>query len=149
MDDVTDREPVGAPESFVGYSLVQAGHALERRFEAALAPTGLTAREFGVLAHLARDPGMGSGQLARLVLVTPQSMGDLVAALVAAGCVERAADPGRGRRVALRLTDTGRDALTAASPIVAAFERDTIAGLTDEEAATLNRLLRRVLIPPD
>ncbi len=132
------------PDDFLGYTVVRVGHVLARRFDAMLAAHGLTPRQFGVLAHLARDPGLGSGALARLVLITPQSMGALLDELEAAGLVART-PAARGRRRATALTAAGRRRLLAAAPAVAAFERATTAALTPAEHAAANRALHAVL----
>src|SRR4051794_17471278 len=75
----TDAAPFawegGSPDDYVGWTLIQASHALGRHFEAALTSLGLTPMQFGVLVQLSLRPNLGSAELARLVLVTPQSMG--------------------------------------------------------------------------
>ena len=47
--------------------------------------------------------------LARLEQISPQSMGATLAALEDRGLVERASDPGDGRRVILAITPAGRE----------------------------------------
>jgi DNA-binding MarR family transcriptional regulator len=118
---------------------------LTRRFEAAMRPFGLTASQFGVLATIAAEPGIGSGQLARRVLVTPQSVGELVAALETADIVARDRSGGRGRRVGIDLTPRGRVVLDAASHAAAALDSPAVLDLSPQEAATLNTLLHRAL----
>jgi DNA-binding MarR family transcriptional regulator len=124
--------------------VVRVAHVLSRRFEATLAAHALTPRQFAVLTHLARDPGLGSGALARLVLITPQSKGALLEELAAGGLVART-PAARGRRRATALTAAGRRRLLAAAPAVAAFERETTAALTPAERAAANRALHAVL----
>jgi DNA-binding MarR family transcriptional regulator len=137
-------DPAANPDDFLGYTVVRVAHVLSRRFEATLAAHALTPRQFAVLAHLARDPGLGSGALARLVLITPQSMGALLDELAAAGLVART-PAARGRRRETALTAAGRARLAAAAPAVVAFERDTTAALTAAERAAATRALQAVL----
>jgi DNA-binding MarR family transcriptional regulator len=136
--------PAVNPDDFLGYTVVRVGHVLSRRFEATLAAHGLTPRQFAVLAHLARDPGLGAGALARLVLITPQSMGALLDELAAAGLVART-PASRGKRRETALTAAGHARLAAAGPAVVAFERAPTAAITAAEGAAANRALQTVL----
>jgi DNA-binding MarR family transcriptional regulator len=124
---------------------VRLAHVLNKRFEDEMRPFGLTPAQFGVLATIAAEPGIGSGQLARRVLVTPQSVGELVASLEAAGHVVRDRSGGRGRRAGIDLTPQGRAVLERASGAAEALNDPAVFGLDATEAATLNGLLHRAL----
>ena len=113
--------------------------------EEALADEGLTVRQFGALVHLSRDPGIGSGQLARLIIITPQSMGTLVQSLERAGFVERDSSAKPGTRIALRLTARGTQVMTRAMAIAGQVDAASTADLTAGEKASLNRMLHRIL----
>jgi DNA-binding MarR family transcriptional regulator len=134
----------GSPADYVGWTLIQASHALNRHVEALLGDLGLTPTQFGVLVQLSLRPDLGSGQLARLVLVTPQSMGKLIQSLERAGWVARERGVGRGRRVRIQVTAAGRDVLRRATPVVGALNVAEVLGLTVEERWVLNRLLHKV-----
>lgn len=97
-----------------------------------------------MLATLAADPALGQAELARRNLVSPQSIGDLIAALEERGLVQRSADSGRGRRRPVHLTDAGRDTLRRVGPAVRAINAPESLGLDAAEAAELNRLLHLV-----
>ena len=133
------------PDGFVGYTIVRLAHAVERRIELALVGEGLTVRQFGALVHLARDPGIGSGQLARLVLVTPQSMGALVQSLERAGFVTRAGAVKAGTRIAIRLTRKGTGVMRRAMAVAERVDAETAADLSTEERRSLNDMLHRML----
>jgi DNA-binding MarR family transcriptional regulator len=130
------------------WEIVQAYHPVARGFHALFAEVGLTPTQFGVLAVLRDEEGTGhastQAELARQVLLRPQSTGELVSTLVARGLVTREGPGGRGRATALRLTDAGRRALDDALPRVHAYNEPSAMGLTAAEAATLASLLRRV-----
>jgi DNA-binding MarR family transcriptional regulator len=130
------------------WEIVQTYHPVARRFHAVFGAIGLTPTQFGVLVVLRdeEDAAHGSTQaeLARQVLVRPQSMGELVSSLLGRGFVEREGPGGRGRPTGLRLTDAGRHALDQALPQVHAANDPGVIGLTPDEAATLAALLRRV-----
>lgn len=134
-----------SPEDWAGWSLVQAYHRVGRRFHETFAAAGLTAHQFGVLVQLDREPGVSQAALARHVLVTPQSMGDLLGQLEALGYLRRTRAAFRGAAASVELTDTGRRILAEVFPRVAAINTPAALGLTPGECESLNGLLRRVL----
>jgi len=105
---------------------------------------GLTPTQFGVLVQLEDREPRTHADLARGVLLRPQSMGELVESLLARGLVGRDGPGGRGRRVGIRLTEGGRALLAAAWPRVRTFNAPATLGLTDPQADTLDELLHRV-----
>jgi DNA-binding MarR family transcriptional regulator len=100
--------------------------------------------QFGVLVQLSLRPGLSSGQLARLVLVTPQSMGELIHSIEQAGWVTREQGIGRGRPVRIRVTAAGQDLLRRATPIAGALNVAEVLSLTVAERWLLNSLLHKV-----
>jgi DNA-binding MarR family transcriptional regulator len=74
---------------------------------------GLTLAQVSVLGRIDRGGPAGTSDLAAGERVRPQSMASTVAALTAAGLVERRPDPVDRRRVLISLTDQGRTALAA------------------------------------
>lgn len=124
-------------------------HVVARGFHRVFAEAGLTPTQFGVLAELADrersgGPTPSQAELARVVMLRPQSVGELVAALVDRGLVVRDGPAGRGRRTGLSLTADGRAAVERALPLVRAFNSADTIGVTETEAADLVRVLRRV-----
>lgn len=128
------------PNDLTAWTIVQAGHLVGRRFWQALIAVDLSPVQFGVLLNLDLHPGMSNAQLARSVLITPQSMSELMSALARAGLVERDASPGRGRPVTARLTAAGRTRLAACASIVGAVEASL--DLTDAQARAVREHLR-------
>ena len=133
------------PDAFVGYTIVRVAHVLQRRMEEALAPAGVNARQFSVLALLAQHPSVSAGQLARLVLVTPQSMSELLASLDDLGLVIREAPLGRGHPMGVTLSRAGKNVLRRAQPLVDALEARTTGDLSASEASRLNEQLHAIL----
>lgn len=133
------------PDAALGYTIARVAHSVERRVEAQMqAATGLTVRQFGALAHLQRQPGLGSGALARLLLVTAQSAGAMVDGLERHGLLQRDRSGGRGKVAGVRLTPTGSEALSNAYAVAAEIERTLAAALPPGRAATMNRDLLRL-----
>ncbi|MFP5073028.1 MarR family winged helix-turn-helix transcriptional regulator [Pseudonocardia nantongensis] len=131
------------------WELVRTAHLAARGFHRVFAEAGLTPTRFGVLAQLADRERTGSpppsqAELARVVMLRPQSVGELVTDLVERGLVRRDGPGGRGRRAGLELTDDGRAALDRAWPLVRAFNSASSTGLDDERAAELVAMLRTV-----
>ncbi|MBW0104756.1 MarR family winged helix-turn-helix transcriptional regulator [Pseudonocardia sp. KRD291] len=131
------------------WELIQTSHVVARGFHRVFAEAGLTATQFGVLAELddresTGGPAPSQAELARVTLLRPQSVGELVASLVERGLVRRDGPAGRGRRTGLELTDAGRGALHRAFPLVQAFNTPTAMGLDAGEARELTRMMRRV-----
>lgn len=133
------------PEDQIGYLLVRLAHRLSRRWTHDLAAHRLTARQHGVLAALAAQPDITAGALARVVMITPQSMGELLSGLQERGLVHRQPPAGRGHPARLHLTDDGRLVLAAVRPVTDAHNSPDALGLTDDQAAQLRELLHRVL----
>jgi DNA-binding MarR family transcriptional regulator len=132
-------------ESYPLWTLVQAAHVVARGFTRVFAEVGLTPTQFGVLAHLVEDDGLSQAELARRVLVRPQSVGELVGSLIDRGLVRRDGPGGRGRRSGLAITEAGRVLYETALPSVAAFHRSESTGLTRDQLAVLDDLLQRLL----
>ena len=130
------------------WELVQTAHVVERRFTTVFAAAGLTPAQFGVLACIADDDDLSQADLARAILVRPQSLAPLLAGLVERGLVERDGPPARGRRSTYTLTDEGRAALDVARPEVFRINHPDATGLTDKETRHLIDMLRTLRDEP-
>ena len=143
---MTDHRPLPEPDAFLGYTLVRVAHVIERRIEQRLRQElGLTVRQFGALAHLDHDPGIGSGKLARLLMITPQSAGPLVDGLATRGLVDRDCDARPGTRMAVSLTTAGKAALVAGYAIAGTANDEDFAVLSAAQRAVVNEALHAVL----
>lgn len=138
-------EPQVGPDGVVGFVLVRTYHHVARRFHASLAPLGLTPMQFGVLVAIGRDPQVSQAQIARQVLVTPQSLGEMLRGLQGRGLVRRADPVQRGRAAQVALTEEGAALLATAGPLVAALDEPSALGLTEAEHYLLDALLKKVL----
>lgn len=132
-------------DSLVTWTLVRAAHRVERSLTEVFAGHGLTPMQFGVLAHLATEVPMTQADLARAVLVRPQSMHQLVGQMVERGLVERTGARGRGRVNRLVLTRTGSALLERVWPAVLRANDLGPAGLDAGRAEELNAALHALL----
>lgn len=133
------------PDAYLGYTIVRLAHVLERRMDVALRAAGLSVRRFGALAQLAHRPGLGSAELARLILITPQSTGALLDGLERDGLIVRDRSAGPGNRLAVTLTGAGRSALGRGYAIADRLRAEEAALLPAGEQAQLNATLAALL----
>lgn len=146
---MSERQPPTGDVALPAWTLVQTAHRAARRFHTVFARHGLTAHQFGILVQLDRNPGSSQAALARAILVTPQSVGPLITQMQDAGLLRRQRPARRGVAASVALTDAGRRLLHETFPDVAAINTPEALGLDADEAATLEALLRRVLVRLD
>lgn len=140
----TDRDRSLDPHDLPAWTLVQTAHLAGRRFHEVFASQGLTAHQFGVLVQLSWEPGLSQAALARGVLVTPQSIGEILTQMETEGLISRTPPSRRGAAISVEITAHGRARLGATYPLVGAVNAPSALGLTATEAQTLNELLHRV-----
>lgn len=126
------------------WELIQTSYVVARGFGEVFGTVGLTPIQFGVLASLADGDDLSQAELARAVMVRPQSLGEVAMTLIERGLVERDGPGGRGRRAGLRITAAGRTVLDRVLPGVEAFNAPDAIGLSGTESAELIRMLRAV-----
>jgi DNA-binding MarR family transcriptional regulator len=78
----------------------------------ASSPTGLTARDGTLLAHVEDPEGSSPARLARHLGVAPSTLSAALSRLEAGGLLRLDADPADARRRIVRLTDAGRQAFS-------------------------------------
>src|ERR1700722_7365151 len=120
-------------ERSVGYLVKRVQQGLRRRCDLALKPTGLSMAQYATLRALAEHPDASAAELARLCFVTRQSLQDMLAGLRAAGLVETADTPPRGRSRSLALTRVGSRRLSVAHDAVFAAEAIMLQGISARE----------------
>jgi DNA-binding MarR family transcriptional regulator len=105
--------------------LVAANRVLVDRLMAAMDRAGLTMRSsWGYVIRALHAEPLPLARLAERLDVTKQAAQQMVDDMVAAGLVERRADPGDGRRKLLALTADGRRVRATALGVSAALEAE-------------------------
>lgn len=132
-------------DGLVTWTLIRAAHAVERELTVLFADHGLTPVQFGVLAHLATGVTRTSAQLAREVLVRPQSMTAIVDGLVGRGLLHRVGERTKGRANPIELTATGEALLAQVWPVVLLANTPAALALDQEATNDLNRVLHGLL----
>lgn len=131
-------------QGYLGYLLRQAAAAYRHRIERALADLAVTPPQFSVLTMLAAYPGHSNADLARVALLTPQTVSVIVANLERAGSVIRRPHAIHGRIQHLDLSESGRALLATCRDRVHAIERDLIKDLPPEAEEAIRRWLVHV-----
>ena len=91
-------------EGYLGYLLRQASAAQRLRMERAMADVGVTLPQFLVLTMLRAYPGISNADLARLTMLTPQTVSVIVTNLERSGAITRRPHAVHGR---IQHIDTG------------------------------------------
>lgn len=131
-------------DGHLGYLLRQAAHVHRQRVEAVLGDLDLTSAQFSALVMLEAYPSQSGAELARLALLTPQTMSTIIANLLKAGLVARRPHAVHGRIQQIALTEQGEARLTAAKARVYELEPALLAGLSPDEERIIRRWLATI-----
>jgi DNA-binding MarR family transcriptional regulator len=132
-------------DEILTWNLVRAARLTARRLTDRLAEFDLNPVTFGVLAQLAVTSPMTQADLARAVLIRPQSIATLLEGLEHRDLIRREGDRSRGRRNPVVLTDDGHMLLDDVWDTVMATNDLSGDGLNSQETLELNRLLRKLV----
>jgi DNA-binding MarR family transcriptional regulator len=128
-------------QGHIGYLLRQAHVAYRIRMERELADLGVTLPQFAALTMLDAYPGASGAELARLSLLTPQTMSVIIANLERAGAVVRRPHAEHGRIQVIETTAAGRRLLKRCKTAVYAVEATLLADVPARDEAIIRRWL--------
>jgi DNA-binding MarR family transcriptional regulator len=131
-------------KGYLAYLLRQAQAAARLAFERALAEIVVTVPQFVVLTMLKAYPGLSGADLARVALLTPQTVGVIIRNLERDGAIRKTPHPVHGRVLQWTLTARGLRLLERCRTHALALERRLTAGLSNKDEATVRRWLARV-----
>jgi DNA-binding MarR family transcriptional regulator len=126
------------------FLLSQLGAHAGTLFLARAAELDLTGPQIGVLRAIADEPGASQQALAQRLDILPSRVVALVDDLEQRGLVRRERHPSDRRSHALRMTETGARLREQLRVIGNEHNERLLADLTDDERATLTRLLAKV-----
>lgn len=129
----------------IGLLLKRAEQALINAKSAALRPFGLTVPQYATLLFAADQPGLSSAELARRVLVTPQTIGPVLTTLEARKLLERRPHHRHARVIEIHLTDAGHALLREADQRALEVEAQLTASFSTKEQRQLRTLLERTI----
>lgn len=136
-------------EGYLGYLLRQASAAHRLRMERAMADVGVTLPQFLVLTMIRAYPGLSNADLARLTLLTPQTVSVIVANLERSGAIVRRPHAVHGRIQHIDVTPEGAALLAACRKRSGGIERDLLGGFTPDEEQVVRRWLVHVALLGD
>lgn len=105
----------------------------------------MTIPEWRVMAVLGSFGPMTANEVAARAAMDKVQVSRAVSRLLKAGRLSRAEDPGDRRRAVLDFTSQGRAVYQEIVPLALARERVLLDGLSDEDRATLDRVLQTLL----
>ena len=133
-------------DGYLGYLLRQAQAASRLTLERALAELGVTPPQFVVLTMLKAYPGLSGADLARVAVLTPQTVGVIIANLERDRAIRKAPHPVHGRILQWTLTPRGRKLLEKCRRHALGVERLLSAGLSGKAEKIVRRWLARIAV---
>jgi DNA-binding MarR family transcriptional regulator len=131
-------------KGYLAYLLRQAQAASRLTLERALADLKITPPQFVVLTMLKAYPGLSGADLARVALLTPQTVGVIIRNLERDRAIRKNPHPVHGRVLQWTLTRRGQTLLGKCRARSRALERRLQAGLAPKGQATIRRWLSKI-----
>jgi DNA-binding MarR family transcriptional regulator len=131
-------------KGYLAYLLRQAQAASRLTLERALGDLGVTPPQFVVLTMLKAYPGLSGADLARVALLTPQTIGLIIRNLERDGAIEKSPHPVHGRVLQWTLTRRGKKLLRKCRKPVKKLERRLAAGLKKKTLRRIRRWLSKI-----
>jgi DNA-binding MarR family transcriptional regulator len=122
--------------------LRSATRLVTKRYDEALAPSGLLAGQFSMLNFIAESPGCGVAALAEWLSMDVSTATRNLRPLLASGFISMRTCTADGRRREVRLTTKGRRALDKASALWTKAQLDLVTDLGAERYDQLLDLLK-------
>lgn len=132
-------------ERFTPYLLNRIAARYNKGVETALKDVGVSVAQMRALAVLVESGPRTITELSVLTVIKQPTLSRTLDAMESAGLVRREAQDGDSRFRKISLTDAGRAAHETAWPAMKAMRDRMLQALDDQERATLNDLLQRVL----
>lgn len=132
-------------DTYLGYLLGQANHALYKDFDAQVRARGLSSIEWRVLATLHDGEPLTVSQLAQEVLSKQPTVTKLVQRMADQGWVALQADPGDQRRTLVAATAAGRRLVRPLVEQAREHEARLLRALGATEKKALRQLLEKLV----
>lgn len=131
---------------YLGYLLRQAQAASRLTLERSLGELGVTVPQFVVLTMLKAYPGLSGAELARVALLTPQTVGVIIGNLERDRAIQKTPHPVHGRMLQWTLTRHGITLLDQCRKRAMALERRLAAGLTPRTERAIRQWLAKIAV---
>jgi DNA-binding MarR family transcriptional regulator len=123
------------------YLLAQANAAVRLALDRAFADLNVTVPQFSVLTMIDAYPGVSGAELARLTLLTPQTINVIVKNLERDGLIAKTPDEVHGRVLRIATTAKGHQFRLKCRARADRMEKLLVDGLSDAEQRTIRRWL--------
>jgi DNA-binding MarR family transcriptional regulator len=133
-------------QGHLAYLLRQAQAATRLTMERALGELGITTPQFVVLTMLKAYPGLSGADLARVALLTPQTVGVIIRNLERVSAIRKTPHPIHGRVLQWTLTRRGAVLLDKCRRHVNAVERRLTSSLSRAAQVAVRRWLARIAL---
>jgi DNA-binding MarR family transcriptional regulator len=131
-------------ESYLGYLLGQANHALYKDFDARVRSAGLSSIEWRVLATLHDSPALTVSQLAHEVLAKQPTVTKLVQRMCEQGWLRLEGDAADQRRTLVAVTSAGHKLVRPLVEQARSHEASVLSALDPAESSALKNLLGKL-----
>lgn len=133
-------------EGRIGYLLRQANAAHKYRVDNALKGLKVTLPQYSILAFLELYPGISNADLARLSLLTPQTLSVIIINLEKMSVIKRSPHAVHGRIQCIELTAKGKKLLERCTTQVLKVQRELLVGVSEKEEEIIRRWLVSIAI---
>jgi DNA-binding MarR family transcriptional regulator len=144
MSSIYDPKTYKARDS-VGYLVRRAGNLMTTKVEAAFADHEITFAQWLVLMKLRDGLATTAAEIARDMCHDSGALTRVIDQLAQRGLIERERGLEDRRTIRLSLTEAGLRRVNSLVPTVVGLLNLALADFTHEEAATLNRLLNKLI----
>ena len=131
-------------EAYVGHLLRKASQRASEIFQHIMGDFDVTPTQFAALVKLDDEGEVSQNVLGRLTAMDPATILGVVSRLKRRGLVDSRLDPDDGRRILLRLTDSGQSLVLDMKAVAGNVTTETLAPLTKTESQTFIRLLQKL-----
>ena len=132
------------PDSSFAYDLHDVTCLFRKHFDRRAIRLGLTRAQWRALKAIRRREGLSQSELAEFLEMEPIAVGRVIDRLVAAGFVERRADPNDRRRWRLYLTVKAHGVTDDMEVIAAELRQEALAGIDDGDFDAFQRVLAQL-----
>ncbi|MCP1118574.1 MarR family winged helix-turn-helix transcriptional regulator [Robbsia andropogonis] len=128
-------------DGYLGYLLRQAAGAYRNRMDRGLVDLDITPPQFAVMTMVNSYPGISNADIARLALLTPQTVSVIVMNLERGGIVRRLPHDVHGRILQIELSKRGKALLQRCRERVLALEHQLSDSISTAELAVVRKWL--------
>ncbi|HEY3777650.1 MAG TPA: MarR family transcriptional regulator [Rhizomicrobium sp.] len=128
-------------EGYLTHLLRQANASVRLALDRALAKEGMTYPQQAALTMIRAYEAISAADLARLAMLTPQTVNGIVRALEERGAIRKEPDPVHGRILRLVVTEQGRALNMRCRALTAPIERALKAQIAPTQEAALRQWL--------